>query len=339
MQRKAIILSLVLMITALPVFVGAEDISVLKDNFSDFSADVANSLPLNSLIGSEWSDAHIGNLLAVPPHFGVGLAVGATPLPSDSLTDLLDQYGTAPAVLTDGTLDAFGGVPFPGAVLNGRVGGALIPFDVGVKVGMTPAGPLVLGGAGSVEYLLVGADVRVALLKGNLLLPTISVGGGVNYLSGSFTSGTMPDYTLGGVESYDLTVTDPQMTFAWETTTLDLKAQISKTFFFITPYAGVGVTKDLSSRAGGGFEGTLSITDGGSPVSQEEFQQAADQAGYDVDISESGFVLYQKAEGGFIPRLYGGLSLNLLFFRFDVNALYDLNNGVFGVNLGTRFQL
>lgn len=338
MKKTMLLMASVLFLFNIAGLSAQVDVDALKDDFKDFSTDVVKVLPFQSLVGSEWSDAHIGNLLDVPPHFGVGIALGATALPLESINKVMEaQDSSLPSALETMSEGAFGGFPFPAGVVNARVGGALLPFDVGLKVGMTP-GTLDLGVA-AVDYMLLGADIRYAILKGGLVLPKVSVGVGVNYLSGSLATGDFADQQIDGIDEYTITIKDPMISFGWETTTLDLKAQVSKGFLFVTPYAGVGVTKDISSKAGGGFSGTLTVTDGnGDEVDIEEFKAQAAAADYDVDVDEKGFLLYQTATGGFLPRIYGGVSLNLLLLRIDANVMYNITSSTLGVNLGTRIQ-
>ena len=68
-----------LLISAAPVFSQSE-LDELKSRLDSFSEAMALSLPFNSTIGLNWSDAYIGQFLRLPPHFGAGLSVGVTAL-------------------------------------------------------------------------------------------------------------------------------------------------------------------------------------------------------------------------------------------------------------------
>ena len=40
-----------------------------------------------------------------------------------------------------------------------------------------------------------------------------------------------------------------------------------------------------------------------------------------------------------VPRLYGGLSVNLFVIRVDATVLYDLSDGLLGAPVGARLQV
>ena len=137
-----------------------------------------------------------------------------------------------------------------------RIGGFILPFDVGVKVGFLPEETKALLPSGvTADYLMFGADVRYALLKGGALMPKLTVGAGYTYLKGSVT---MADVAVAGssfdVGGYGNREHDPDLTFDWEASVIDLKAQLSKGFLVLTPYVGVGASLAVTD-AGGGLDG------------------------------------------------------------------------------------
>ena len=75
----------------------------------------------------------------------------------------------------------------------------MLPFNVGFKAGFIPENAKVLLPF-PVDYLMLGGDVRYAVLKGKGLLPALSVGAGYTYLRGGVT---MPEAIAGG-ETVDL---------------------------------------------------------------------------------------------------------------------------------------
>ncbi len=344
-MRKLTVLMIGFCIMLAPLGLAAQSTSIdnLQSDFQVFTDDTAKALPLNSLAGTDWSDAYIGQLLGVPPHFGVGVTVGATAIPTKGITDVMDGFGiTPPAGLKDG-IALMGGAPLPAAVLNGRVGGVLLPFDVGAKIGMIPGGGMSFGDY-QVDYFLTGFDVRYALLKGGLVMPKLSVGAGVNYLSGSLAAGNLGSYTVDSIEpgdgsTYSAEFTDTKLEFAWETLTVDAKAQVSKKFLVVTPYGGVGVTMPVSATAGGGFTGTVHAYKDGSEISMEELQEAAEDAGYNVAVDEDGFSVLGDAGNTLVTRIYGGASVSLLLVKLDVGLKYNVNDQSLGLDIGTRVQL
>ena len=61
----------------------------LVSEFESFTEGVATTLPFNSVIGLNWSDAYIGNF----PHFGAGVTLGVAFMPYGSLEETLDGLG------------------------------------------------------------------------------------------------------------------------------------------------------------------------------------------------------------------------------------------------------
>jgi hypothetical protein len=313
---------------------------------NDFATAVANSLPFNASIGLNWSDAYIGQLLDVPPHFGVGASLGATTIPAASVTTMLNALSiTIPADISQYLQY---GVPIPAYTIEGRIGGFFLPFDIGVKVGYIPPGTLQSWGIPvDVNYLLAGADVRFALLKESIILPAISIGAGYTFMHGSVAVPgilggpvTVGSFSIPGDPSspHTLGFTDPAVNFAWNTNVIDLKAQVSKSLLILTPYIGAGASYGISS-AGGGLQSNLLI-DGSTPTAAQidQYNALLAASGQTVTLSNQGF-LVQAAANGWAFRAFGGASINLLVVRLDLTGMYNFLSGDFGASLGVRVQL
>ena len=135
-----------MMVFSLP----ALEYSAYEDGFEAFATEVAKSLPFNAAIGLNWSDAYIGNF----PHFGVGITVGATAIPYDAMKPVIDALGAD----LSGEMDFLEtwGAPFPAYSIEARVGGLMLPFDVGVKLGVLPDDAKVLMPF-NMDYLMLGS--------------------------------------------------------------------------------------------------------------------------------------------------------------------------------------
>ena len=244
------------------------------------------------------------------------------------MKSLLDQFGLGNEV----PLPDLGGMPLPGYTVEGRIGGFVLPFDVGLKFGILPL-PL---GDTKLNYLLAGGEIRYAVLKNSVALPTVSVGLGLNYLSGgieqSIGQGYSFSYIDGNQASQTLNLAAPKVGLEWQTTALDLKAQISKSFLIITPYAGLGLSHAWSKA---GYRIKADITDTSGDI--DKAIDALKHYGI-ADLSEKGFSSIYDVTG-WSCRIFGGLSVNLTVFRFDLTALYNFMDSNYGVSLGTRFQL
>jgi hypothetical protein len=295
----------------------------IQKNVDNFSEKLALSLPFNAAMGLNWADAHIGQFLGLPPHFGVGVSMGFTTIDGGSMGDLLHRFNI------DLPID-IGGYPIPGYAVEGRIGGFVLPFDVGLKFGYLPIKPENL----ELDYFLIGGDVRYALLKETLVLPAISVGMGYNYLNGGLAIKIGEDRSFsykdisGGDQT--LTLSAPKVGLLWETSGLDFKAQISKSFLVITPYLGIGLSHAWS-RAGYEVQTTLSGAD------LDKIKKIMGNYGI-TDITANGLSSIVEITG-WSGRLFGGLSFNLPLFKIDLTGMFNFADARYGVALGLRFQV
>jgi len=331
--KKSLGVAILAAALTLPAF--SQSIEDLQNSADAMAKSLSAALPFNSTLGLNWSDAYIGQLLGVPPHFGVGVSAGATTVQADEIITLLTTLGV--------DTGAFPGiVPIPAAVAEARIGGFLLPFDIGVKGGYIPPslGQTIKDTTGglNLDYLAAGADLRFALIKGNLLLPRVSLGVGVNYMKGGLSTTVGSDQTF-TYNTYSISATKPELGLSWETTTIDLKAQVSKSLLIFTPYLGVGAAYGMSKA---GYFVKSDITYDGTPINDSQLQTIKDtlsNAGITPpDISATGISSY-FANNGWAFRAFGGLSLNILVLRVDVTGLYNFSDGSYGGSLGVRFQL
>jgi hypothetical protein len=247
------------------------------------------------------------------------------------------------------------GVPFPVAIAEARIGGFLLPFDVGVKYGYIPDQvPLIdlLPAGMSVDYEAFGVDVRLRLIEERTLLPELSVGGGFNYLRGGIGLESAADYTIDGLEVpnpsdpdnpyvFDLGLASPVVGFNWETAVFDVKAQLSKRLlYFFTPYVGAGVTIG-SADAGGGLQSELTLTPDPSTygLTFDDINELLAATGADAlpMLDENGFSIASEM-AGYAARAFAGLSLNLLFIRADATVLYEIASRTIGASVNVRLQ-
>lgn len=356
-MKRILILLLVLVS---PVVVMAQedtdiDFAELEGDIQAFADGVASSLPLNASVGLSWSDAYIGQF----PHFGVGLTVGASTIPFDAASPVLEGLGLADEITTNEVLAPLVefGMPLPAVVAEARLGGLFFPFDVGVKVGALPADFSLAETFPNteavqnldLEYLNLGFDIRLPIVEERALIPEISVGGGYNYLRANlgFSGILGGDLTIGSFENpdpegtpatWDIVMSDPTVNYEWAANVIDLKAQVSKGLLIFRPYAGVGASVGFG-RAGSGFESA--ITGGPTAEEIEQINAAAELMGSDVvipELSDASFYLSAPMTGGWSFRAYGGVALNILILKLDINAMYDFLAGNFGATVGLRVQ-
>jgi hypothetical protein len=325
---------LVLILVSVFIIGGAfaqELVEEVQDAYEAFADDLAPAVPSAAVLGSSWSDAYIGQF----PHFGAGLYVGAAAMPIESFETLLaavDPGASLPAEVAQ-----LGAVPLPVLGLDARLGGFVLPFDIGVKFGFIPEDFQLTGV--NLDYKSFGVDVRYALLKGKGLIPKLSIGAGYNYLASTVGMTGL----LGGDQvliadpgtGYDVIVTDPDFTMSYSSSVIDLRLQASTKLLFLNPYLGLGASWS-SSKIGGGL--STSVTDGTTALSQAEIDAALAAAGItDLAISADGFTSENQVSA-FTYRAYGGLAFSLLFLKVDAGISYNLVTQNLAGQVGLRVQ-
>lgn len=290
MKKTALISLLIVCIIGL-AFGQVAPLDEFKGSLKNFLADINLSLPDSTVSGVTWSDAYIGQFIGVPPHFGVGLATGVSRFRVAGLAKTLDLVGSELPVNE---------LVFPTIALEGRIGGFILPFDIGLRFGFLPE--VELQGIG-VDYLHYGADIRYALVKENLILPNISLGLGYYGTSGNISyQFTLEQLT--GISFPDITDKDEKLEIGFNTNVIDGRLQISKSFVFVTPYAGFGLS--------------FAMTDSSYELIKEKGNSQANEWQY---------------------RVFAGLSLNIAIVRFDLSGMYNFKSENWGANLGIRVQL
>jgi hypothetical protein len=230
------------------------------------------------------------------------------------------------------------GLPLPGAVIDARVGGAILPFDVGLKAG----GLKFATGDAHVKYFLFGADVRYCVVEQLLAVPKVSVGVGINRMTGNVTvdgvvSGMEIDTTglgiTGASSSVDVSKGDFYMD--WKTTVLDFKVQASWDLLIVKPSFGLGASYGMS-QIEAGLDSRLTVDGTTTTIPQSAIDALHNQ--YGLDVSGSG-IGYTKKANALAYRLFGGIGINILLVKLDFGLLYNINGGNWGATLGARVQL
>lgn len=329
---------IIVLLSATAVF--AVNYSTFQSGFNEFAQDLANGAPFNSSIGLGWSQAYIGQF----PHFGLGITAGVTTISAGAIQTLADAMGvTLPSNFSYASKY---GLPLPGYTIDARIGGFVLPFDIGFKLGYIPPGtfPTV-----DVNYVLFGMDVRYGLLKDQGFTPALSVGLGYNHMK---TSVNVPGFLGGPVTiaqvynpsdglTHTLSLANPDFGLDWSTNVIELKAQISKKLIFITPYLGIGAALSFGTSASGGVTSQLKYDN--NPITP---QQIADITAYyksqgqtPPDLSSLGITANAKNGTGFDFRAFGGVSVNLFILYLDLGVGYDFSTAALGGSLNARIAI
>jgi hypothetical protein len=305
---------------------------------------VANTLGSAAGTGLNWSSAYIGQF----PHLGLGLTVGAALIPYDSMRPILETFGVTDIPAEFSFLETYG-IPLPAATADARIGGFILPFDIGLKLGFIPDSLKEQMVGVNVDYLMFGADVRLALMDGKGWKPAISVGVGYSYYRGSIA---VPDImgtgdlmtmditsdmnALGYSGSHVLSMTSPELMFDWESSVIEAKLQVSKKILFITPSVGVSAAKSFST-AGGGILSSLTYAGSSGELTLNDITDILTAAGMAIPTSTG--VTVSSEAGGWAFTAFGGVSLNLFFLYVDTFVNYNLLSGSYGGSVNLRVQL
>ena len=334
------ILLVVILALGIVSFASAQvDFNSFQIDFESFASAIAGTLAsTTSSAGLAWSPAYIGQF----PHLGVGVSVGAALMPYSAISPIVTMVGaTIPPALS--ALQTYG-VPLPAASVDARLGGFILPFDVGLKVGYLPPEAKQLLGSINLDYLLVGADVRLDILKDEGFSPALSIGVGYTYFQGSVgLPGLLSGATDVDITSFmnaagysgpnTLQFTSPDLTFNWQSNVIEAKVQLSKQLLIFIPHVGLDVSYGIS-KAGGGLASTMTYT-GSATFAQ--MQAAFVKAGYPAPNAQGMTVLSDAS--GLAFRAYGGLDLALLIVHLDFSGTYDILTGAYGGGLNLRVQL
>jgi hypothetical protein len=202
-----------------------DSLTDFRKGLNDVSESFVNIIPNVVTQQSVWGQSWIGTL----PHFGLGLSTGAAFTGTKVFTDALGNYSAA-SDLTDKLKNI--SAPIATYSIDGRIGGFILPFDIGVNVWLFPKIAIDLGALtgsdGDMSYASdsysFGFDFRYAILKDEGILPGVSVGVGYNFY-----------YT-----SFEATVNNISANAKLTSNTIVLSAQLSKKLLSVlVPYVGI----------------------------------------------------------------------------------------------------
>ncbi len=278
-------------------FTGQDVNNKLNSFAKGLNMTLANAATQQNVYSSAW----IGKLFpSAPPHFAIGVEAGVTKFDLQPLKEMAQIFGVE-------------GIPnlivYPTITANARVGGFVLPFDIGFSAMYLDFHDIkTLADGFSLKFFDIGGDIRWAILKGEGPLPQVSVGVGYYYIGGKV------NYSKDGVAAG----------FDYVSHTLFCQAQISKTFIFFTPYLGV---RGILTKSNADWNWAVDA----SKISSSPMYQ-------DVSVGgggKTGLEFFDK----FMPQVYGGFGMNFAFFALNLSAAYEFTNNIWGADLSLRFQM
>jgi len=281
------------------------------NGLNEFTGALVDSIPNAQIQQNVWANSWIGYILP-KPSFGVGINAGVSKLDMGSLKRAGEALG-----IDMGNVP--GTLAFPIATVDARVGGFILPFDVGFTIsGFDTSKISPLHNAikpATYDFFTIGFDVRYAVVKGGLILPKISAGLGYYYTSGHFGADNN-----GSSAELDFKVQN-----------IVLSAQASKKFAFFVPYAGVRVMfakSNIDWKATANWKNILGANN-----------NIMDAIAYGILPSrfnggtEKGFTDHVR------PVIFGGFAFDLAFIDITLAASYDFISEVPSGALSVRFAM
>lgn len=218
----------------------------VTDQFVNFSNTLTSIMPENITALNVWPEAHIGKFFpAFPPHFGFGISAAGTLIDTSFAKDTFDTLSKL--ILKDMSniklnFECNDIMVLPTCAINARIGGFLLPFDVGVfGVATIPNLPQEFNFGdfdASVEYLTFGADLRYAIYEGNIFMPKVSLGFGYFYAQQELNFDINKTKSATHNEVPTNVNINANVNLLLKTHTFFAQMQISKKILIITPFIG-----------------------------------------------------------------------------------------------------
>lgn len=301
-RTLAIILSLSIMLSA----ASAATQTSLDQSFTSFANDVADFVPRASAGSNLWADAHIGNLLPLNglPHLGAGFSASFAMIP----TDFTSTFGSAFTTPVN-TWESF---PLPAISIDARVGGLILPFDIGAHIFALNNFEKELWGL-NIEIpscLAVGADLRFAILQEGVILPALSIGVGYTYSKGDFTISSRSMTDIASMISQNQAVVNYHMEY--ETAIYSATVQLSKKILLLTPFIGA---KAIAQSGTYKYAGAYNNIDGKSNS-------------FNLTTLTKNFALddLQNSMANVKYNIFAGLGVDFLIIQTTVGVSYDLSD-------------
>lgn len=324
-----------LLLSAASAFASTADIDKA---FESLNGTLTEVVPETTIQLGVWSDAYIGKLFpSFPPHFGAGVSAGGTFIETKALSNAIGTIITeinshAAGATTDFNFTVPDQIPLPSASVHVRIGGFILPFDIGVYGAYFDLNTLKFEDfTGTVNYYTIGGDIRYAIMKGSTTLPKLSVGTGYirTHLALSMTGASTYSGTVGSTPASVTANADTNTSF--DLNTIFVQAQISKKFLILTPYAGVrAYVTSSKSHYDYSYSSTYEI--GGVPQGNVPGGNGSSSRDYGTDA-------FNFDWNNIRPQLYAGLGLNLLFVNCTVGGSWNMRNNLLSANVNVCIKI
>lgn len=270
-----------------------------EDGLNDFCDVLVDVVPNSQTQQNVYAEAWIGKLFP-GFHFGAGVNAGVSALDVSSLKDAALALGVEDVKDINDTL------VFPTITVDARLGGIILPFDIGVTAMSIDTSKMDSVDKAidpvAIDFFTIGADIRYAILQGGFMRPKWSVGAGFYY-------------TKGGVDVDD---DSAKASLDFKSTTFMVNTQASIKVLCLVPFIG---GRALFSKTSVDWKVNA---DWASIIAEEGdtyYDGVLDALTWGIlpssfSGSSSGFSVY--------PQVFGGIGLDLLFLNLTVSGSYDI---------------
>lgn len=296
------------------------DTDKICEGLDDFTFSLIKTAPSTVSHQNMWASAYIGQLLDLPPHLGGGISMGMAQLKPEGVATVLKEMG-----LNYDVKNLF----LPTLTFDARVGGLLIPFDLGVH-GMMIKNPLefnIQETFFSIDYGTVGADIRFPLIKQNTVLPNLSLGFGYAYSKGN-----------AGISVQEETA---KVSAGYESQILQASVQVSKKILIVEPFVGIRATLSSNKRNWSwNYDGTKILSETQckaleaipgalDALKKEETFDSGDWSGFEIN----------KDDPNYTAQIFAGVGIDFLFIaQGTLNVSYDVINQIWAGGLSLRVK-
>ncbi|WP_294424521.1 hypothetical protein [uncultured Treponema sp.] len=273
--------------------------TVAENGLNDFCDDLADVIPNSQTQQNVYAEAWIGKIFP-GFHFGAGVNAGVSALDVSSLKD------AALALGVDDVKDINDTLVFPTITVDARLGGIILPFDIGVTAMSIDTSKMDSVDKAidpvAIDFFTLGADIRYAIFQGGFMRPKWSVGAGFYY-------------TKGGVDVDD---DSAKASLDFKSTTFMVNTQASIKLLCLVPFIG---GRALFSKTSVDWKVNANWARIIAKESDTYYEGVANALKWGIlpssfSGSSSGFSVY--------PQVFGGIGLDLLFLNLTVSGSYDI---------------
>ena len=273
--------------------------TVAENGLNDFCDDLADVIPNSQTQQNVYAEAWIGKIFP-GFHFGAGVNAGVSALDVSTLKD------AALALGVDDVKDINDTLVFPTITVDARLGGIILPFDIGVTAMSIDTSKMDSVDKAidpvAIDFFTLGADIRYAIFQGGFMRPKWSVGAGFYY-------------TKGGVDVDDDTA---KASLDFKSTTFMVNTQASIKLLCLVPFIG---GRALFSKTSVDWKVNADWARIIAKESDTYYEGVANALKWGIlpssfSGSSSGFSVY--------PQMFGGIGLDLLFLNLTVSGSYDI---------------